>query len=48
MYASKKKVYSTPKLTAHGALEEITKSGNKEPGCGDSYFICSQPILSVS
>jgi len=49
MYLSEKKPYSTPKLTVHGAVEEITKQFcNKDLGGSDGFTFQNQPIQCVS
>jgi hypothetical protein len=40
-----KKVYSTPELTIHGSVEEITQvCMNKEPGASDGMTVAQQPV----
>lgn len=43
-----KKVYNTPDLTVHGAVEEITKGCDKDAGGSDGFTYQSNPIHCVS
>lgn len=43
-----KKIYSTPKLSVHGRLEEITKGCDKELGSSDGFTFGGQAIVCRS
>jgi hypothetical protein len=42
-----KRPYTTPVLTAHGTLEELTKTTEKV-GASDGFTFMGQPIVTVS
>ena len=46
MKSGAKKVYSTPELTVHGSVEEITRAQcmNKEPGGSDAFTVAQQAV----
>jgi hypothetical protein len=46
MDSAAKKTYSTPELTVHGSVEEITRSDcfNKEPGSSDGLTVAQDPV----
>jgi hypothetical protein len=48
MRSSEKQVYSTPKLTVHGRLEDITKGCDKVYGNGDGYTFNGASIVCPS
>lgn len=48
MQSSQKKIYSTPKLTVHGAVEEITKGCDKQFGSSDGFTFGGSPIVCAS
>jgi len=48
MQSSQKKIYSTPKLTVHGAVEEITKGCDKYFGSSDGFTFQGIPIQCAS
>jgi len=43
-----KQPYTTPRLTVHGTLEEVTKQQNKTFGASDGYLFMGVPIANVS
>ena len=43
-----KQPYTTPRLTVHGTLEEVTKQQNKTWGATDGYMFQGIPIANVS
>jgi hypothetical protein len=45
---SEKRQYTTPKLTEHGTLEEVTKQINKTWGSSDGYLFQGVAITNVS
>jgi hypothetical protein len=46
---AEKKVYTTPQLTVHGTLEELTQQiKNKNYGGADDVFVAGLQILSGS
>lgn len=45
--ATQKRPYTTPKLTVHGTLEEVTKQ-NKGYGSSDGFFFMGAPIMNIS
>jgi hypothetical protein len=42
---TEKKAYIAPKLTVHGAVEEITKGCNKTFGSSDGFTFQGQAIV---
>jgi hypothetical protein len=46
--ATQKRPYTTPKLTVHGTLEEVTKQQNKAYGVTDGYMFMGAPITNIS
>ena len=45
---SDKRQYTTPKLTEHGTLEEVTKQINKTFGASDGFLFQGVAITNVS
>jgi len=45
---TEKRPYTTPVLTAHGTLEELTKQIDKKLGPTDGFTFQGQPITNVS
>jgi len=45
---SDKRQYTTPKLTEHGTLEEVTKQINKTWGASDGFLFQGVAITNVS
>jgi hypothetical protein len=45
---TQKRPYTTPKLTVHGTLEEVTKQQNKTYGATDGYMFMGVPIANIS
>ena len=45
---SGKRLYTTPQVTVHGTLEEITKTQDKMLGGSDGFTFMQQPIQNVS
>lgn len=45
---STKRPYTTPRLTMHGTLEQVTKLINKDFGSTDGYAFQGVPIGNVS
>jgi hypothetical protein len=43
-----KQPYTTPRLTVHGTLEEVTKQQNKSFGATDGFLFQGVPISNVS
>lgn len=43
-----KQTYTTPRLTVHGTLEEVTKQQNKQWGATDGFLFQGVPISNVS
>ena len=43
-----KRPYTTPVLTLHGTLEEVTKTTDKRFGATDGFTFEGQPISNVS
>jgi hypothetical protein len=43
-----KKTYTTPRLTVHGTLEEVTKLIDKTWGATDGFTLMGVPIANVS
>lgn len=43
-----KKPYTTPRLTLHGTLEEVTRQQNKTLGPTDGFLFQGAPIMNVS
>jgi hypothetical protein len=41
---SAKKIYTTPRLTLHGTLEEVTKQIDKKLGATDGFTFMGVPI----
>jgi hypothetical protein len=49
MKATEKKIYTTPKVTVHGTLEELTQvTKNKTFGGGDDVIVNNMAILANS
>ena len=47
--ATQKRSYTTPKLTVHGTLEEVTQQlQNKGMGASDGYMYMGIPITNIS
>ena len=45
---STKRQYTTPQLTVHGTLEDVTKLQNKTFGATDGFLFQGVPIANVS
>jgi hypothetical protein len=45
---TEKRQYTTPTLTAHGTLEEVTQQQNKGWGSTDGYLFMGVPISNIS
>jgi len=45
MQSGGKKAYSTPKLTTHGSVEEITKGCDKQLGSTDGFTFMGLNIV---
>jgi hypothetical protein len=45
---AQKREYTTPKLTVHGTLEEVTKQQNKTWGSSDGFLFQGVSIMNVS
>lgn len=45
---TKKRQYTTPQLTVHGTLEEVTKQQNKTYGSSDGFLFQGVSITNVS
>jgi len=43
-----KRQYTTPRLTVHGTLEEVTKQQDKAWGTTDGFTFMGAPIMNVS
>ena len=43
-----KRPYTTPRLTVHGTLEEVTKQQNKGFGPTDGFLFQGVPIQNIS
>jgi len=43
-----KREYTTPQLTVHGTLEEVTKQQNKTWGSSDGFLFQGVSIANVS
>jgi len=43
-----KRQYTTPRLTVHGTLEEVTKQQNKTWGASDGFLFQGISITNVS
>jgi hypothetical protein len=43
-----KQPYTTPRLTVHGTLEEVTKLQNKSFGATDGFLFQGIPVSNVS
>lgn len=43
-----KRPYTTPRLTVHGTLEEVTKQQNKTWGASDGFLFQGVAITNVS
>jgi len=43
-----KRLYTTPQVTVHGTLEELTKQVNKGLGATDGFLFLGQPITTIS
>jgi hypothetical protein len=43
-----KKLYTVPRLTMHGTLEELTKQQNKTWGASDGFLFQGASITNVS
>jgi len=48
MAIPEKKVYSTPRLTVHGTIQQLTMDQNKDLGGSDGFLFQSSPIHNVS
>ena len=48
MPVKEKKIYTTPTLTIHGPVEEITKGCDKKFGQSDGFTFLGDPIVCVS
>ena len=48
MHSTTKKTYTTPRLTVHGTLEEVTKQQNKDWGASDGFLFQGVSITNVS
>ena len=48
MQTNTKRVYTTPKLTVHGNVEEITKGCDKVLGLSDGFTFQGQAIMCTS
>jgi hypothetical protein len=46
--STQKRQYTTPMLTVHGTLEEVTKQQNKGFGSSDGYLFQGVPITNIS
>jgi hypothetical protein len=46
--STQKRVYTTPKLLAHGTLEELTQGCNKTYGSSDGFTFMGQAIVCMS
>jgi hypothetical protein len=45
---TEKRPYTTPTLTVHGTLEEVTKLQNKGWGSSDGFLFEGVPITNIS
>ena len=45
---NEKRQYTTPRLTVHGTLEEVTKQQNKTWGASDGFLFQGVSITNVS
>jgi hypothetical protein len=45
---SQKKAYSTPQLTVHGTVAQITAQQNKGFGASDGFLFMGVPITNIS
>jgi len=45
---SGKRPYTTPRLTVHGTLEDVTQQQNKTYGLSDGFLFQGAPIANVS
>ena len=45
---SGKRLYTTPRVTVHGTLEELTKQQNKGEGPTDGFLFMGIPIMNIS
>jgi hypothetical protein len=45
---TRKRPYTTPRLLAHGTLEEVTQGCNKQYGTSDGFTFMGQAIVCVS
>ena len=45
---SGKRPYTTPRLTVHGTLEDVTQQQNKTWGATDGFLFQGVPIANVS
>ena len=45
---TQKRPYTTPVLTVHGTLEEVTKTTDKRFGATDGFTFEGNPIANVS
>jgi len=48
MQNTEKRPYTTPTLTVHGTLEEVTKQQNKGYGSSDGFMFMGVPISNIS
>jgi hypothetical protein len=48
MQVQEKKVYTPPRLTVHGTVEEITMGCDKMWGSSDGFTFAGDPIVCVS
>lgn len=48
MQSTTKRTYTTPQLTVHGTLEDVTKQQNKTWGATDGFLFQGVPIANVS
>ena len=46
--STEKRQYTTPTLTVHGTLEEVTKQQNKGYGSSDGFLFMGIPITNIS
>ena len=46
--STQKRLYTTPKLLAHGTLEELTQGCNKTYGSSDGFTFMGQSIVCMS
>ena len=45
---SGKRRYTTPQVTVHGTLEQLTKQTNKDLGGSDGFTFQQQPVIWTS